>query len=68
MVVREFLELFIDEDSQYFELYDNTSSEVVFKGYLEDLSEDLECEVVSSIDNIYGCEKTKGITINIDMD
>ena len=68
MTVREFLELFIDEDSQYFEVYDNTKDETVFKGYLEELSEDLEYATVSSIDNIYECDNAKGITINIDME
>ena len=68
MTIREFLELFIDEESQYFELYDNTSDEVIFKGYMEELSEDLEYVTVSSIDNIYDNENTKGITINIDLD
>lgn len=68
MTVREFLELFIDEESQYFELYDNASDEVIFKGYIEELSEDLEYVTVSSIDNIYDNENTKGITINIDLD
>lgn len=67
MTVREFIELFTDEESQYFELWDISSEETIFKGYLEDLSEDLENATVSSIDNIYECENTKGIMLNVEI-
>lgn len=67
MTVRDFIEMFIEAQDQYFELWDNNKEEVVFKGYLFDLlGEEYEYATVTSIDNI---EKgAKGITLNIDAE
>ena len=66
MTVRDFLEMFIEANDQYFELWDNEKEEVVFKGYYFDLDEELEYATVTSIDNIY--KGAKGITLNIDVE
>jgi hypothetical protein len=67
MTVVEFMEMFIESDDQYFELWDNNKEIIVFRGYLFDLDdEELECATVSSIDNIYG--DRPGITLNIDTE
>lgn len=66
MLVIEFLEMFVDENDQYFELWDNEKEEIIFQGYKEDLPEELEEATITSIDNIYKGEN--GITLNIDID
>ena len=65
MTVVEFLEMFLEPNDQYFELWDNEKEEVVFKGYYFDLDEEFEDATVTSIDNIYN--GAKGITLNIEM-
>jgi hypothetical protein len=68
MTVRQFLEMFIDEDDQKINIYDNTTGEeVVTKAYLSEV-EDTENEkyldmAIDSIDNLY--ERTNVITVNI---
>lgn len=66
MAVRDFLEMFIDENDQYFELWDNKKEEVIFRGYYFDLDEKLKYATVTSIDNIY--KGAEGITLNIDVE
>ena len=65
MIVFEFINMFIDENMQLFELWDNDKEEIIFKGYLEDLPEKLGDARVTSIDNIV--QKSKAITLNIDV-
>jgi hypothetical protein len=68
MTVRQFLEMFLDEDDQKINIFDNTTGEeVVTKAYLSEI-EDTENEKyldmeIDSIDNIY--EPTEIITVNI---
>jgi hypothetical protein len=68
MTVRDFLGMFIDEDDQKINIFDNdTGEEVVTKAYLSEI-EDTENEKyldmeIDSIDNIY--EPTEIITVNI---
>jgi hypothetical protein len=68
MTVRDFLGMFIDEDDQKINIFDNsTGEEVVIKAYLSEI-EDTENEKyldmeIDSIDNIY--EPTEVITVNI---
>jgi hypothetical protein len=68
MTVRQFLEMFLDEDDQKINIFDNTTGEeVVTKAYLSEV-EDTENEKyldmeIDSIDNIY--EPTDVITVNI---
>lgn len=67
ITVFDFMDMFIDKDDQYFELWDNGKEEIVFKGYWSDLmDEELENAFVSSIDNIN--VDTKGIILNIDVE
>ncbi len=68
MTAREFLEMFIDEDDQKINIFDNdTGFEVVTESCLSDI-EDTEDEKyldmeIDCIDNLY--EPTKVITVNI---
>lgn len=67
MTVRDILDMFIEPNDQYFELWDVNKEEIVFKGYLFDLlDEEYEYATVASIDNIY--KGANGITLNIDME
>lgn len=67
MTVVEFIEMFVDETSQYFELWDINNGGIVFKGYLYDLyCTEFEYATVTSIDNI--CKGGKGITLNIEIE
>lgn len=66
MTVGDILDMFIDGDDQYFELWDVDKEEIVFSGYAFDLTDELEYATVTSIDNVYG--DTKGITLNINME
>ena len=52
MSIRELIEIFIDPDSQRFELQDNDKEKVVFTGYLSDLPEEYDTAEVTSIDNL----------------
>lgn len=69
MTVRDFLEMFIDEDSQKISIFDNDrSEEVVTCMYLSEIEDDvnkvkyLDIEI-DGIDNLY--ERTNVITVNI---
>ena len=64
--VGEFMEMFIDGDSQYFQLWDNTTEDIIFRGYLSELSDELREAEVTSIDNIYTGKSFNGIVLNID--
>ena len=52
MSIRDLIEMFIDPDSQRFELWDNDREQVVFTGYLNDLPEEYDMAEVTSIDNL----------------
>lgn len=68
MTVRDFLGMFIDEDDQKINIFDNTTGEEVVSGAcLSDIwdTEDekyLDMEI-DSIDNLY--ESTRVITVNV---
>lgn len=66
MTVLEFIRMFVEEYKQYFELWDNKAEKIVFKGYVLDLTEELENATVTSIDNV--ANGTNGITLNIDIE
>lgn len=68
MTVLEFITMFIFEDEQYFELWDNVTEQTVFRGYLTNLTEELEEAIVTSIDNISKDADFNGITLNIDIE
>lgn len=52
MTIQDFMELFIDGDSQHFNVYDNEKEEVIFDGFGSKISDELLDEEISSIDNI----------------
>jgi hypothetical protein len=71
MTVRQFLEMFLDEDDQKINIYDNTTGEeVVSKATLFDIeyTEDVKYLYmeIDSIDNLY--EPTNVITLNVSSD
>lgn len=64
MSIRDLIEMFIDPDSQRFELWDNDREQVVFTGYLNDLPEEYDTAEVTSIDNLEA--RNNGIiTLNV---
>ena len=63
--VEEFMGMFIDEDSQYFQLWDNEKEDIIFRGYLSELPDELKEAEVTSIDNIFKGKSFNGIVLNI---
>lgn len=68
ITVREFLDLFISPEEQQFELWSNEKEKPVFIGYLSDIPEEEEDELleaeVTSVDNLQ--YESDCITLNID--
>ena len=64
MSVYDIITMFVEENKQYFELWDNKNEKIIFKGYLSDLSDDLLDATVTSIDNV--TNGTNGITLNFE--
>lgn len=64
MTVCDIITMFVEENKQYFELWDNKNEKIIFKGYLSDLSDDLLEATVTSIDNV--TNGTNGITLNVE--
>ena len=62
MLVYEFLEMFTEPNSQWFELWDNEKEQLAFIGFLDELPQELQFAEITSIDNI-----TTAITININF-
>ena len=62
MTVREFTELFVEENHQKFIIFDLESGEDVFNGYRNEMSDKLLSREVSSLDNI--SYDSSAITIN----
>lgn len=52
MSIRDLIEMFIDPDSQRFELWDNDREQIVFTGFIDDLPEEYDTAEVTSIDNL----------------
>lgn len=75
MTVQEILEMFIDPESQHFELFDLNTTETIFEGYLSEIYEDYNEEeaeelleqTVYSIDNIGG-KYGDSLVLNIETD
>ena len=65
MKVYEFIGMFVEENEQYIELWDNATEKIVFKGYYPDMPSQFAFSIVTSIDNI--TNGTNGITLNIDI-
>lgn len=66
LTVREFMESFVDGDSQYFQLWDNTTEDVIFGGYLSECPDELKDAKVTSIDNVFNGKSFNGLVLNID--
>lgn len=70
MLVREFLDMFVTPNTQFFRLYDNYTEQIIFEGYLTDIPENkkyLECAEVTSVDNIQNSPYSEPLTLNIDI-
>lgn len=71
MQVREFLDMFVSPNTQFFRLYDNYTEQIVFEGYLTDIPEDkeyFEYAEITSIDNIQNSPYSEPLTLNVDID
>ena len=68
MTIREFIEMFVDPDSQEFRVWSNCKEENIFSGFLEDCPDEIADEIITSIDNIDTATmiETKVMTINIE--
>ena len=65
MTVIELITMFMDEDTQEFELYDINEKKIVYKGFLSDLPNEFVDKTILSIDNL-GTNGTEDIlTVNI---
>jgi hypothetical protein len=63
--VIDFMEFFIDKESQHIQIWSNDREKVVFDGYYNDIPESLQNTDVTSIDNVYS--DNKGIfVLNVD--
>lgn len=60
MTVYEFINLFVEEDKQMFNVYDTEKGKNVFEGFLADLPPEIADKEISSIDNI-----VNGLTLNV---
>ena len=65
ITVYQIITMFVDEDEQYFKLWDNEKEKYIFKGYLSDLPEEFYYAEVTSIDNVM--KNSKGIVLNVDV-
>lgn len=71
MQVRDFLDMFVSPNTQFFRLYDNYTEQIVFEGYLTDIPEDkeyFEYAEITSIDNIQNSPYSESLTLNVDVD
>ena len=63
MTIREFIEMFVDPDSQEFRVWSYSKEENIFIGFLEECPDKIADEIITSIDNID--TETKIMTINV---
>lgn len=68
MTIREFIEMFIDLDSQEFRVWSNSKEENIFSGFLDDCPDEIADEIITSIDNIDTATmiETKVMTVNVE--
>ena len=68
MTIREFIEMFVDPDSQEFRVWSNSKEENIFSGFLEDCPDGIADEIITSIDNINieTMIETKVMTFNVE--
>ena len=65
MKVYEIIGMFVEENEQHIELWDNATEKIVFKGCYPDMPSQFAYSTITSIDNI--TDGTNGITLNIDI-
>ena len=68
MTIREFIEMFVEPDSQEFRVWSNGKEENIFSGFLEDCPDEIADEIITSIDNIDTATmiETKVMTVNVE--
>ena len=68
MSIKEFIEMFIDPDSQEFRVWSNSKEENIFSGFLDDCPDEIAEEIITSIDNIDTATmiETKVMTVNVE--
>lgn len=62
MTIKELLEMFVSKTVQGFNIWNDSTEEVVFTGYLYELPDKYKCAEVTSIDNL---TESGILTINI---
>ena len=50
MTVRDFIELYCDAGIVEIEVYDLDNEETIFKGYADEVTDDIECREIASLD------------------
>nr|DAV64538.1 MAG TPA: hypothetical protein [Caudoviricetes sp.] len=53
MTVQEFMEMFIDPEAQYIQIWSDAGEKIVYDGYYGDVPEHMNYAEVSSVDNVY---------------
>ena len=68
MTIREFIEIFVDPDSQEFRVWSNSKEENIFRGFLYECPDEIGDEIITSIDNINieTMIETKVMTFNVE--
>ena len=68
MTIREFIEMFVDPDTQEFRVWSNSKEKNIFRGFLEDCPDEIAEEIITSIDNIdtETMIETKIMTVNVE--
>ena len=68
MTIREFIEMFIDPDSQEFRVWSDSKEENIFSGLLNECPDGIAEEIITSIDNIdtETMIETKIMTVNVE--
>lgn len=68
MTIREFIEMFVEPDSQEFRVWSNSKEEIIFSGFLDECPNEIADEIITSIDNIDTATmiETKVMTVNVE--
>lgn len=68
MTIREFIEMFVDPDSQEFRVWSDSKEKNIFSGLLNECPDEIAEEIITSIDNIdtETMIETKVMTVNVE--